>query len=231
MSLYAIGDLHLSLDSDKSMDVFKGWENYVKRLEQNWRQMVQPEDTVVLVGDISWGMSLEESRKDFAFIEALPGRKIILKGNHDYWWNSRAKMEAYFEDNYFSSIQILHNNCFFDEGYALCGTRGWVLEEGEEHDEKVMNREAGRLRASLAAAQKQDATAEKIAFLHYPPCLANGTVSQGLIDILHEFEVQQCYFGHLHGPALRWAVQGMKDGINYKLVSADSLSFIPYKIH
>lgn len=231
MSLYTIGDLHLSLGSDKPMDVFKGWKNYVGRLEQSWLRLVEPEDTIVLAGDVSWGMSLEESKKDFAFIHALPGEKIILKGNHDYWWNSRAKMESFFEENHFTSIRILHNNCFFEEGVAICGTRGWVLEEGVEHDEKVMNREAGRLRTSLEAARKQDAAVERMAFLHYPPCLANGSVSQDLIDILHEYDVKKCYFGHLHGPALRWAVQGMWDDICYKLISADSISFVPYKIH
>lgn len=230
MALYVIGDTHLSLGTDKPMDVFPGWQDYMQRLETNWRRVVSPEDTIVLAGDVSWAMTLDECGPDFAFIQGLPGQKIILKGNHDYWWNSRAKMENYLAENGFDSIHILHNNSEVLNGCAVCGTRGWVLEEGGEHDEKVQKREAGRLRASLEDARRQSPGAERIVFLHYPPLLATGAISRNLVDIMNEFGVRQCYFGHLHGPAVRWSLQGNVEGIRYKLVSADSLGFCPYKI-
>lgn len=230
MALYTIGDTHLSLGSDKPMDIFKGWQDYVQRLETNWLRVVDPEDTVVLAGDISWAMTLDECGQDFAFLQRLPGKKVILKGNHDYWWNSRAKMEGYLAANGFDTISILHNNSELLDGYAICGTRGWVLEEGAGHDEKVQKREAGRLRASLEDAVRQDKNAKRIVFLHYPPLLATGAISHDLIDTMKEFKVQRCYFGHLHGPAVRWSLQGDVEGIRYKLISADSLGFCPYKV-
>lgn len=230
MALYAIGDTHLSLGGDKPMDVFPGWRNYVERLENNWRRMVTPEDTVVLVGDISWAMTLEECGQDFAFLQNLPGHKFIIKGNHDYWWNSRAKMDDYLAANGFDTLKILHNNSALVEGCAVCGTRGWVLEEGQAHDEKVQKREAGRLRMSLEDAQRNNPGAKKVVFLHYPPLLATGAMSQDIIDIMNEFGVKRCFFGHLHGPAVRWCLQGEVGGIRYKLVSADSLDFRPYKV-
>ena len=165
MSLYAIADVHLSLGTDKPRDVFPGWADYVARLEQNWRSVVSAGDTVVVAGDISWAMKLEDCSADFAFLQNLPGRKLLLKGNHDYWWTTMAKMNAYLAANGFDSLSFLHNNCVFAEGLALCGTRSWLFDAGQPHDEKVMSRECGRLRASLEAA----GDTEKAVFLHYPP--------------------------------------------------------------
>ena len=168
MSLYAIGDTHLSLGVDKPMDIFGGgWAGYVEKLREGFSQ-IGPEDTVVLCGDLSWGMSLEQAREDFAFLDSLPGgRKILLKGNHDYWWTTAAKMERFFAENGFSTLEILHNNCRLYGEVALCGTRGWFYEEDRGgHDEKVFRRELIRLETSLQMAGDR----EKYCFLHYPPC-------------------------------------------------------------
>ena len=141
MSLFAIGDLHLSLGSDKPMDIFSGWDHYVERLEENWRDTIGDEDTVVLAGDSSWGMSLQESLTDFTFLEGLPGKKIILKGNHDYWWSTKNKMDSFFAEQGFRSLQILHNNSYVVENVVVCGSRGWLFEMGEEHDKKILTRD------------------------------------------------------------------------------------------
>ncbi len=225
MAIYAIGDLHLSLGGAKPMDIFRGWENYVQQLQQNWLAAVAPEDTVVLAGDISWAMKLEDCAADFAFLQALPGKKLLLKGNHDYWWTTMAKMNAYLAENGFTSLSFLHNNCLFAEGVALCGTRGWTLDADEAQDEKVLRRECGRLRASLCAA----GDAQKIVFLHYPPVYPQENAAE-IVAILQEFGVTRCFYGHLHGASIRHAVQGNVDGICYRLISADALRFFPLKI-
>lgn len=227
MALYAIGDTHLSLNSDKSMEVFGvGWENYVDRLEAGFSE-VRDEDTVILCGDLSWGMSLQEAEKDFSFLNSkLPGEKWILKGNHDYWWATAGKMHAFFREKGFDHLHILHNNCAYYGDTALCGTRGWFFEEnGSPHWEKVFKRELIRLEASLQAAGER----EKLCFLHYPP-LYKGYRCQEIIDLLSRYEVKACCYGHLHGPSHCLAVQGTLDGINYQLVSADFVGFKPKKI-
>ena len=223
MALYAMGDTHLSLTADKPMDVFGGgWEGYTEKLAQGLGAL-SPEDTVVLCGDISWGMSLEEARADFAFLDALPGRKLILKGNHDYWWNTASKMNAFFAANGFSTLHILHNNCYTYGPYALCGTRGWFYEEEQSgHNEKVFNRELIRLEASLKAAGER----EKLCFLHYPP-LYQGYRCPEIIALLERYGVKACYYGHLHGGSHRLAIEGRQGGVEYHLVSADYLRFQP----
>ena len=167
MSLYAIADLHLSLGTDKPMDIFGGWDNYIERLDKNWRSTVKSEDTVVIAGDISWAMRLEQTFKDFSFIESLPGRKIFLKVNHDYWWTTRKKIEAYLKENNFKSISILFNSAEVVENFAVCGTRGWSYDCSTQEDVKILNREVGRLTMSIEQARKLDR--EVIVFLHYPP--------------------------------------------------------------
>lgn len=229
MSVYAIGDLHLSLGADKSMDIFPGWDGYLARLETGWRKLVKPEDTIVLAGDISWAMKLENCVQDFSFIHSLPGRKIILKGNHDYWWSTVSKMERFIQENDFHSLNILHNNCYLADGIAICGTRSWLFDPGEEQDAKVINREAGRLKASLDAAEKLYPTAEKVVFLHYPP-VYTGINAPEIIDVLQQNNVKRCFYGHLHGQSIRWAVQGTQKDIYYKLISADALGFVPLHI-
>ena len=226
MAIFVIADLHLSLGAaDKPMDVFEGWQGYLPKLERNWRTLIAPEDTVVLPGDISWAMSLEDTREDFAFLNALPGKKIILKGNHDYWWTTLNKMNRFLEANGFDTLQILHNTAIQAEGVFLCGTRGWMSDVQGPEDEKILNREIGRLRMSLEAAGE----GEKLVFLHYPP-LYPGQMESGLANLLKEFGVSRCFYGHLHGVSIRYAVQGEHDGVDYRLISADALKFCPYKI-
>ena len=182
----------------------------------------------VLCGDLSWGMSLEESLKDLQFIHHLPGKKILMKGNHDYWWNTAAKMQRFFDEHGLDSLQILHNNCVFYGEIALCGTRGWFyeLDEPGGHTEKMRNREAGRLKTSLQAAGDK----EKICFLHYPP-LYTGYRCEEMLRLLQQYGVKQCCYGHLHGgPSHGRAVQGERDGTEFSLVSADYLRFKPKKI-
>ena len=225
MAIFAIGDLHLSLGSEKPMDIFKGWENYVERLTVNWNNLVSPEDTVVLAGDTSWAMKLADCKEDFTFLESLPGHKLLIKGNHDYWWSTLSKMQQFFIDNGFTSLDFLHNNCHVVDDIALCGTRSWLYDIGQAHDEKVMNREKGRLIASLEAAKDK----EKVVFLHYPPIYATAQAEE-IIAILHRYNVKRCYYGHLHGGSLPYAVQGLVDGIDYRLISADGVRFCPQKI-
>ncbi len=228
MALYVIGDLHLSLTADKPMDVFGGsWSDHVRRTREGFSAL-GPEDITVLCGDLSWGMSLQEAAADLQFIDALPGRKIILKGNHDYWWTTAAKMNAFFEAEGIRSIAILHNNCFCLEDLALCGTRGWFFEEekGGEHDKKIMNREIMRLEASLKAAGER----EKLCFLHYPPRYGAEYVCREITELFQRYDVRECYYGHLHGPGQKGAVQGWVEGVHYQLVSADYLGFVPRRI-
>ena len=227
MALYALGDLHLSLGTDKPMDIFKGWDNYVEQIEENWRRLIKPDDTIVLCGDISWAMSLEESLTDMRFINSLPGQKIILKGNHDYWWTTYNKMDGMFKENGLDTLHILHNNHYIAEGVAICGSRGWLFEQGQPHDTKIINREAGRLKASLQSVK--DETAEKIVFLHYPPAYYN-EISMPIIDVIKEFNVKKCYYGHIHGFAQRFAIDSEFMGIDFHLIAADYLKFCPDRI-
>lgn len=226
MALYAIGDLHLAQSVNKPMDVFgPGWSNHAQRLEAAFSQL-RERDVTVLCGDISWGINFSESLADFQFIDRLPGKKIIVKGNHDYWWNTAAKMRRFFQENGLDSLEILHNNAYFYEDWALCGTRGWFYEEeASGHNEKVLNREVGRLEASLRAAGGRPI----LAFLHYPP-LYTGYRCPEVVSKLEEYRVQRCFYGHLHGPTHKRAVEGTVGNVAYSLVSADYLGFTPKKI-
>jgi len=228
LALYAIGDLHLSLGTDKPMDIFGGgWIDYVEKIKAGFSK-INNDDVCVLCGDISWGMSLEESLKDLLFLSDLPGKKIILKGNHDYWWNTAAKMRAFFEANGIDGIDILHNNCFYYEDAAICGTRGWLTDDelSSVQNEKIMAREAIRLRTSLQAAGD---TGVKLCFFHYPPRFKN-TILYDIISIMNEYDVKKCIYGHLHGEGHRLAARGMIDGIEYDIVSADFVDFVPQKV-
>lgn len=227
MAIFTIGDLHLSLGGDKAMDKFPGWENYVERISENWHKMVKNEDTVIVAGDSSWGMTLEQSLPDFRFIDRLPGKKIILKGNHDYWWSSMNKMKGAFAQNGLSSLHILHNNSYEAEGVSICGSRGWLFENGQAHDGKIVRREAMRIEASLQAAR--DAAFERILFLHYPP-LCVGQVLMPFIDLMHKYGIKRCYYGHIHGAGHKSAVCGEAYGIRFYLISADFLGFTPLRV-
>ena len=230
MSLYCISDPHLSLSCDKPMDVFGGaWQDYVSKLEQNWVQNVRAEDTVVIPGDISWGMNLKESLADFAFIDALPGKeKIILKGNHDYFWTSRTKMEEFFLQNGLTTLKILHNNYFpYEEKYGICGSRGWINESGKTQDKKILDREAMRLETSIAACVEDKR--EPIVFLHYPPLYAE-EICREIYDVLKKYDIKKCFYGHIHGSGYRYAIDGLYDGIDFRLIACDYLEFVPYRI-
>lgn len=227
MSLFCIADLHLSLGTNKPMDVFEGWGNYTDRILNNWNSIVKPEDTVVVAGDISWAMKMEECFADFDFINnKLNGTKILLKGNHDYWWGTKKKIDKYLEDNNFDKIKILFNNSYKVGEFAVCGTRGWNLEIDSAEDEKILNRELGRLRLSLDSAED----GEKIVFLHYPPIFGT-QYCQEIFDILKEYNVKKSYYGHLHGQKIiRYSYNGEYEDIKLKLVSADSVAFTPILI-
>jgi predicted phosphohydrolase len=228
MALYAIGDLHLCLGAPKPMDVFGGaWVGYMDKLKEGLSVITQ-NDTTVLMGDLSWALNLEEAKADFAWMnDHIPGRKIILKGNHDYWWNTVKKFNAFCAENGFENFHILHNNHFEYGEVAICGTRGWFFEEDRsgEHDEKVFKRELLRLEASLQSAGER----EKLVFLHYPPRY-RGYACREILDLLKEFEVRSCYYGHLHGMSHGLAQEGLWDGTSFKLLSADKLNFKPYCI-
>ena len=224
MALYAIGDLHLSLGTDKPMDVFGGaWTGYVETLRQGL-SVIGPEDTTVLLGDLSWALDLSQAKEDFGFMAAIPGRKIILKGNHDYWWTTAAKFYKFCGENHFENLWILNNNCYFYGDIAICGTRGWSFEEDRSgtHDEKVFRRELCRLEASLKAAGDR----EKYCFLHYPPRY-RGYECREILDLMKQYGVSRCYYGHLHGDSHKLAREGEFEGVEFHLVSADFLNFRP----
>lgn len=225
MSLFAIADTHLSFGTDKPMDTFEGWQNYTKRLKKNWNSLVNQEDVVIIAGDISWAMNFNELRADFDFIDKLNGKKIILKGNHDYWWNTVKKMNAFLAENHFNTISFLYNNAVEFEGFSVCGSRGWLFDTNESQDEKVLNREVLRLKMSLDSAQSD----EKIVFLHYPPITANESCEE-ILFLLKEYGIKKCYYGHLHGVAARFSIDDKIDDIDFKLISADRLNFTPYLI-
>lgn len=225
MSLYAIADLHLSLSTDKPMDVFGGWDNYVERLEENWRNTVKSDDAVVIAGDISWAMRLDQAFKDFSFIEALPGKKIFLKGNHDYWWSTRKKIEDYLQANNFNSISILFNSTETVGNFAVCGTRGWSYDCSSQEDIKILNREIGRLTMSLEEAKKTGL--EVVVFLHYPPVFSGYECTE-ILNVLKKYDVKKCYYGHLHGRQVaKKAITGPYKGIDFHLVAGDQISFKP----
>lgn len=231
MALYAIGDPHLSFAANKPMDIFGPiWENHAEKLREGFAQQVRPEDTVVLCGDLSWSMKLQDCGPDFHFLNNLPGKtKLLLKGNHDYWWTTAHKMEAYFQAEGLDSFQLLHNNCRLYGEIALCGTRGWFYELDQpghqERNEKMLRRECIRLETSLKAAGER----EKIVFLHYPP-VYKGYRCRPILQLLTHYGVKRCYYAHLHGPSRRNAIQGMCEGITFSLISADQLQFVPKRI-
>ena len=226
MALYAIGDLHLSLAVDKSMEIFgPAWENYISRIEEGL-SLLRPEDTLVLAGDTSWGMTLEEAEADYKFLDRFPGKKYLIKGNHDYWWTTAAKLRRFFEEKDIHTLDILHNSCALYGDHALCGTRGWFLEEEQKpHNAKVLNREVMRLETSLTAAGERPI----LCFLHYPP-MYQGYQCPEILAMLEKYRVASCCYGHLHGPAIRRRWEGERRGTSFSLISADYLGFIPKKI-
>ena len=227
MALYAIGDLHLCLGAPKPMDIFGGaWVGYMDKLKEGL-SVVTEEDTLVLLGDLSWSLDLANAKADFAWINEIPGRKIILKGNHDYWWSTAAKFYKFCDEHGFSNMHILNNNCYEYDGWAICGTRGWFFEEERsgQHDEKVFRRELIRLEASLKAAGEM----KKMVFLHYPPRY-KGYECREILDLLEKYEVRMCYYGHLQGGSHKLAMEGPWDGVEFRLVASDYTGFKPYRV-
>ena len=228
MALYAIGDLHLCLGAPKPMDIFGGaWVGYMDKLKEGL-SVITENDTTVLLGDLSWALDLENSKADFAWINDIPGKKIILKGNHDYWWSTVSKFDKFCKENGFTDLHILNNNCFEYDGWAICGTRGWFFEEERsgQHDEKVFKRELIRLETSLKAAGEKP----KMVFLHYPPRY-KGYECREILDLLEKYEVRRCFYGHLHGGSHKLAMEGRWDGVEFRLVAADYLNFKPYPVN
>lgn len=232
MALYAISDLHLPIGVDKPMDIFGSkWKNYVGRLEENWKNIVTDNDAVVINGDISWAMYLDESIPDFAFIDSLPGRKIISKGNHDYWWTTMSKLNKFLEENKFNSIEFMQNNAIMYKNIAICGTRGWsYLGNGEagEDDKKIYERELGRLELSINDAKRYNPE-RIIVFFHFPP-INTDLMETGFSKILKENGIDLCLYGHLHNAIRQNIVEGEHDGIKYMLVSCDYRDFMPTKL-
>lgn len=227
MALYAIGDLHLCLGEPKPMDVFGGnWTGYMEKLKQGVSK-IGPDDTTVILGDLSWALDLQNAQADFQWINDIPGRKIILKGNHDYWWSTANKFYRFCDENHFTDMWLLNNNHYVYDDWAICGTRGWFFEEdrSDGHDEKVFKRELIRLETSLISAGDKN----KMVFLHYPP-MYKGYECTEILDLLHRYHVRKCFYGHLHGASHGLALEGLWDAIEYKLVSADRLNFQPYPV-
>lgn len=227
MALYAIGDLHLCLGAPKPMDIFGGaWVGYMDKLKEGM-SVIKSDDTTVLLGDLSWSLDLPNAKADFDWINKIPGKKIILKGNHDYWWSTAAKFEKFCKENGFENLYLLNNNSYEYGDYAICGTRGWFFEEERsgQHDEKVFKRELIRLEASLKAAGEKP----KLVFLHYPPRYKGYECSE-ILALLEKYEVRRCFYGHLHGGSHKLAMEGQWDGVDFKLVAADYIGFKPYPV-
>lgn len=225
MSLFAIADTHLSFGTNKPMDTFAGWENYTERLQKNWNKVVGADDDVVIAGDISWAMDFNELEADFDFLEALNGNKIILKGNHDFWWNTLSKMNRLIQEKGYKTIKFLYNNSYECGPCSVCGSRGWIYDSEEEQDKKILLRETARLERSLQSSQNSS----KLLFLHYPPVSQNFKCEE-IIELINKYGIKKCYFGHLHGEAAKYAFEGEQDGVDYKLISCDRLKFTPYLI-
>lgn len=224
MSLFAVSDLHLSLGTDKPMDIFgENWENHENKLKENWGRLVKNDDVVILNGDISWATYLENTVQDFSFIESLPGKKIISKGNHDYWWTTLKKQVEFCAENGFETINFLHNNHYMYGGMAICGTRGWQLTANDDEDKKIYNREMERLCLSLKSSLLSNPS-EILVALHYPP-------DSAFKSIMKKYGVKRCVYGHLHGQAHKYALNSTIDGIKYELVSCDFLKFSPLKLY
>lgn len=239
MSLFVIADLHLSSDRKKSMEIFGArWADYMNRLQKNWAAVVTDRDTVVIPGDISWGLKLEDAREDLLFLDALPGQKLIGKGNHDFWWSTATKMNALMEACNIQTIRPLYNNAYALEGCIVCGTRGWFVEESQQHTvgsvdyARIVNREVVRLRLSLDAAvrlrEEHGEDTPILVFLHFPPVWGD-FVCREIVDTLHEYGVKTCYFGHIHG-AYHMPKNFCFEEIDFHLCAADAISFTPMPV-
>ncbi len=226
MAVFTMGDLHLPLGIDKPMNIFgRNWDNYVDRIQIQWQRLVREEDTVVIPGDFSWATYIEQAERDFDFLQSLNGKKIIIKGNHDYWWTTMSKLNAFAKEHNYDTISFLQNNSFTADGISICGTRGWLYPAWTgftQDDEKYFAREVGRLELSLKAAQTDDI----YVFTHYPP-MSKSCEGNAFTEMMKKYKVKKCFYGHLHGYTHSNRIADMVDGIEYHLVSSDYLGFLP----
>lgn len=233
MATFAISDLHLAYGIDKPMDIFGDrWSNYMERLKLNWEEKVGSSDYVIIPGDISWATYLDQAVKDFEFIDALPGKKIISKGNHDYWWTTMSKLEKFLEEHSFKTISFMHNNSFNIEEFKVCGTRGWKCPGDDDfslEDRKIYERELQRLELSLKSAAASGENSNIIVAMHYPPFNSAGEPSE-FVEIMGKYGVKKCLYGHLHGMSFKSAITGNVAGIGFYLISADYLNFTPLDV-
>ena len=235
MSLYVIADLHLATaDASKSMEVFgKRWLNYIEKLNNNWRRVITDNDTVIIPGDISWGLTTDDARQDLLWLDSLPGKKVILKGNHDFWWSTVSKLNAFFETNKITSISVINNNAIEVESKILAGSRGWFTDKSMQNAEenvdydKIVNREAIRLEMSLNQAESLRGESDKeiLVFLHFPPVWSDFSC-QPILDVLKKHKISKCYFGHIHG-SYSLPDSFEFENISFSLISADFLDFMP----
>lgn len=234
MSIFVIGDLHLSFNNPKPMDIFgEQWAGHEEKIRNNWIENVKKDDLVILPGDFSWETYLDDTKLDFAYLNSLPGKKILLKGNHDYWWTTVTSMKKFLNENNFTNIDFLYNNSYEFENKIICGTRGWSIIDGEA-DKKLINRELIRLELSLKEGiDKYGSDKEIVVFMHYPPITKAKIISEEeteFVELMKKYNVKKCYYGHLHGASIVDAIEGEIEGIEFKLVSADGLDFQLLKI-
>ena len=235
MSIYTIGDLHLSFKENKPMSIFgENWSEHEEKIKKDWKEKVKENDLVVLPGDFSWAMYLKDTDEDFKYLNELPGKKLLIKGNHDYWWTTIKSMRNFLEENNFKNIDFIHNNSYEFEDKIIVGTRGWSKNEGTPDDDKIIKREVLRLELSIKdGINKFGEDKEIIVFMHYPPIIKSNLINNELSDfvkIMKKYNIKKCYYGHLHSNSIRDAVEGEHYGIEFKLVSADGLDFKLYKI-
>lgn len=235
MAIYTIGDLHLSFNENKPMDIFgENWKNHEKKIENNWMKNVKEEDLVILPGDFSWSMTLKNALEDFKYLNKLPGKKILLKGNHDYWWTTITNMKKFLKDNKIKNIDFLNNNSYEYEKYIIAGTRGWSENENAKDNKKIIDREISRLEMSIKnGIEKYGKEKEIIVFMHYPPINKLEIIENKIsnyIRVMKKYNIKKCFYGHLHAQAIKEAVEGTYYEIDFKLVSADTLEFKLLKI-
>lgn len=235
MSIYTIADLHLSFSKDKPMNIFgDNWKNHAEKIEENWTEKVKTDDTVIIPGDFSWAMYLNDTKLDFRYIDRLPGTKIILRGNHDYWWTTLKKMNQFVEENNYKNIKFLYNNSYLIEDKIIVGSRGWNILDVEDNS-KMIKRENSRLELSIKyGIQWYGKDKEIIAFMHYPPTNRNEIIRENKTEFICTFEkygINRCYYGHLHGISHKDAIEGKVANIEYHLVSSDYLKFDLLKIN
>ncbi len=235
MSIYIIGDLHLSFSTNKPMDIFgDNWEKHEEKIKENWIKKVSQEDTVIIPGDFSWATYLEDTCSDFEYLNSLPGNKILLKGNHDYWWTTVTSMKKFLKENNFENIEFLYNNSFLVENKIIVGTRGWINTNKSQETIKILKRENARLELSIKSGIKDfGENKEIIVFMHYPPFYKEIGISEEInfIKTMKKYGVKKCYYGHLHGESHKEAIEGIIDDIEFELVSSDYLKFDLIKIN